>query len=166
MFDSSPQPSPRSARRGRIILWDVNPGLCPLARPDPGLLSFAPTGLSVSCFASALRDDHSATRQNHLANASTSGNCRTSATNFASNGDTLSFRQMRASGNGRFKSVTGSTTTLSEQRQRVRFATVMASVRLALNLDKTFQIQVVQEFLNRNGLAAQLDPGSTAGSSK
>src|SRR5947207_12222814 len=36
---------------------------------------------------------------------------------FTSNGDTLSLRQMRASGNGRFKSVTGSTTTLSGHRQ-------------------------------------------------
>src|SRR6185503_1717323 len=58
-----------------------------------------------------------------LANASTSGNCRTLATNFASNGDMLSFRQIRASGSGRFKSVTGSTTTLSGHRQRVALLT-------------------------------------------
>src|SRR2546425_643812 len=58
-----------------------------------------------------------------LANALTSGNICTSATNFASNGDTLSFRQMRASGNGRFKSVTGRATTLSGHRQRVALLT-------------------------------------------
>ena len=42
-----------------------------------------------------------------------------SATNFSSNGDALSFRQMRAKGNDSVKSVTGSTATLSGQRQRV-----------------------------------------------
>ena len=35
----------------------------------------------------------------------------------------MSFRQMRASGNGRFKSMTGSTTTLSGHRQRVALLT-------------------------------------------
>ncbi len=41
--------SPRSARRGRIILWDNFPGCSLLASPartsNPGLISFAPSGL-------------------------------------------------------------------------------------------------------------------------
>src|SRR5258708_35388214 len=52
-----------------------------------------------------------------LANATTSGNSRTSATNFASNGELLSLRQTRASGRGNFKSLTGSTTTPSGRLQ-------------------------------------------------
>ena len=48
-----------------------------------------------------------------LENASTSGNDRTPATNFASNAEILSFRQTRDNGNDRFKSVTGSNTTPS-----------------------------------------------------
>src|SRR5882762_322027 len=55
--------------------------------------------------------------------ASTAGKSRTSATNFSSNGEALSFRQIRASGNGNFKSVTGSSATLSGHRQRVALLT-------------------------------------------
>jgi hypothetical protein len=40
-----------------------------------------------------------------LANGSTSDNDRTSATNLASNGEALSFRQTRAKGNGKVRSV-------------------------------------------------------------
>lgn len=42
-----------------------------------------------------------------LAVASKSVSVRTSATNFVSNGETLSFRQTREEGQGKFKSVTG-----------------------------------------------------------
>src|SRR5271169_3811345 len=54
-----------------------------------------------------------------LENTSTSGNERTPAPNFASNGEILSFRQTRDNGNDRFKSVTGSNTTPSGHRQRI-----------------------------------------------
>src|SRR6185436_5453643 len=58
-----------------------------------------------------------------LAYASTSGNDRTSATNFASNEEELSFRQMSAKGSGNFKSATGSKITLPGHRQRVALLT-------------------------------------------
>src|SRR5438034_11155391 len=55
--------------------------------------------------------------------ASTSGKSRTAATNFSSKGEALSFRQIRANGNGNFKSVTGSSATLSGHRQWVALLT-------------------------------------------
>src|SRR5688572_2079529 len=55
--------------------------------------------------------------------ASTSGNDRTSETNFARSGEELSFRQISANGSGNFKSVTESNTTLSGHRQRVALLT-------------------------------------------
>src|SRR6266852_6886516 len=58
-----------------------------------------------------------------LANVSTSGKSRTSATNLSSNGERLSFRQTRAKGKGKFKSVTGSKTTPCGHRQRVALLT-------------------------------------------
>jgi hypothetical protein len=50
-------------------------------------------------------------------------NERTSATNFVSNAEALSFRQIRANGNGNFKSATGSSAALSGHRQRVALLT-------------------------------------------
>src|SRR5260221_2394351 len=49
----------------------------------------------------------------------TSGNSRTSATNLASKGEPLSFRQTRENGSGKFKSITVSKATPSGHRQRV-----------------------------------------------
>ena len=44
-FDSSPRPSPRSTKRGRIILWGRFPGVGARGhRTNPGLISFAPSG--------------------------------------------------------------------------------------------------------------------------
>jgi uncharacterized membrane protein len=64
-----------------------------------------------------------------LENAATSGNERTSATNLASNGEALSFRHTSAKGNGKFKSVTVSNTTLSGHRQRVASLTNATPMR-------------------------------------
>jgi hypothetical protein len=55
--------------------------------------------------------------------ASTSGNDRTSSTNFASKGEALSLRQTTANGSDNFKSVTDSNPTLSGHRQRVALLT-------------------------------------------
>src|SRR2546426_12072839 len=64
-----------------------------------------------------------------LANASTSGNCLTSATNFASSAEVLSFRHTSANGNGNFKSITGTSATLSGHRQRVAPLTNATPIR-------------------------------------
>ena len=62
-----------------------------------------------------------------LPNVFVSGNSRTSATNFASNGRTLSLRHTSANGKGKCKSMTDSKTTPSGHRQRVAPLTCQGS---------------------------------------
>ena len=47
LFDSSPRPSPRSARRGRIILWRLTQGGTAFHCAYPGLFSFGLSALSI-----------------------------------------------------------------------------------------------------------------------
>lgn len=97
--------------------------------PTAKLVSAPKNSDAVSGFALSQREAIPTSEYHRLKNLSPSGSDRTSATNFVSSGDALSFRQTRAKGSGSFRSATGSKTTLSGHLQRVALVTNATPIR-------------------------------------